>query len=201
MRIAVIGWGSLIWCPGSLLVKGRWHRDGPKLPIEFARISDDGRLTLVILPGTEEQPTYWAISELDNIDEAMGNLQEREATPQIERIHCIEANGKSRGEIEPKIKDRVAEWLKGKQPGVGAVIWTGLESNWEKKRPPEFSPGDAVKYLRELEARSEEAAATLRRAREYLKNTPDNIQTEVRRRMSSDENWKDAQLSAALFEE
>jgi hypothetical protein len=51
--IAVIGWGSLIWCPGILRTKSRWHSDGPALPIEFARISGDNRLSLVIHPGIE----------------------------------------------------------------------------------------------------------------------------------------------------
>jgi hypothetical protein len=59
MQIAIVGWGSLIWCPGSLQIKSGWHRDGPPLPVEFARISGDGRLTLVIHPGSKEQQTLW----------------------------------------------------------------------------------------------------------------------------------------------
>jgi hypothetical protein len=55
MKIAVIGWGSLIWCPGSLRIQTAWHNDGPSLPIEFARILKDGRLTLVIRPGSVHQ--------------------------------------------------------------------------------------------------------------------------------------------------
>lgn len=38
-KIAVIGWGSLIWCPKGLKIRDKWKNDGPKLPIEFARIS------------------------------------------------------------------------------------------------------------------------------------------------------------------
>src|SRR5437870_1628490 len=80
MQIAVIGWGSLIWCPGCLRIKSRWHCDGPALPIEFARISGDKRLTLVIHPGspeetTPDQRTYWALSELENLTAARKNLQ------------------------------------------------------------------------------------------------------------------------------
>ncbi len=37
MRIAVIGWGSLMWFPGQLGIKNWWHSDGPKLPIEFGQ--------------------------------------------------------------------------------------------------------------------------------------------------------------------
>lgn len=48
MRIAILGWGSLIWNPNGLPIRGDWQRGGPVLPIEFSRISSDERLTLVI---------------------------------------------------------------------------------------------------------------------------------------------------------
>ncbi|HOW68396.1 MAG TPA: hypothetical protein P5055_13320 [Candidatus Paceibacterota bacterium] len=48
MSIAILGWGSLIWNPRDLPITGDWQGDGPVLPIEFTRISDNGRLTLVI---------------------------------------------------------------------------------------------------------------------------------------------------------
>jgi hypothetical protein len=35
--------------------------------VEFARISEDGRLTLVIHPGSAEQQTYWALGECENV--------------------------------------------------------------------------------------------------------------------------------------
>jgi len=45
-KIIVLGWGSLIWDPRELKIKNsEWQKDGPNLPIEFARISQDGRLT------------------------------------------------------------------------------------------------------------------------------------------------------------
>lgn len=50
MRIVIPGWGSLIWNPGNLAMTGEWQPDGPMLPVEFARVSTDGRLTLVIAP-------------------------------------------------------------------------------------------------------------------------------------------------------
>jgi hypothetical protein len=76
--MAVLGWGSLIWCPGILRTKSRWHSDGPALPIEFVRISGDNCLTLVIHPGSPEQTTYWAVSECESLAEARKNLRMRE---------------------------------------------------------------------------------------------------------------------------
>jgi hypothetical protein len=47
-RIAILGWGSLIWEPRELETIGGWQMGGPVLPIEFSRVSNDGRLTLVV---------------------------------------------------------------------------------------------------------------------------------------------------------
>ena len=60
MKIAILGWGSLIWNPRILKVAGDWTLDGPTLPIEFSRISDNDRLTLVIdeMDGTELVTRY-----------------------------------------------------------------------------------------------------------------------------------------------
>ena len=39
-EIVVLGWGSLVWNPGDLMLKdGVWHEDGPPLPLEFSRVS------------------------------------------------------------------------------------------------------------------------------------------------------------------
>lgn len=32
MNVGILGWGSLIWCPGGLRIRTRWHSDGPPLP-------------------------------------------------------------------------------------------------------------------------------------------------------------------------
>ena len=40
MRIAILGWGSLIWDPRDPCVQGDWQPDGPRLPIKVARTSE-----------------------------------------------------------------------------------------------------------------------------------------------------------------
>jgi hypothetical protein len=81
MKIAILGWGSLKWDPRNLAYEGAWQSGGPQLPLEFSRISRDGRLTLVIDP-THGEPvsTLYTTSTLLSLDEAIENLQEREGT-------------------------------------------------------------------------------------------------------------------------
>lgn len=197
VNIAVIGWGSLIWCPGSLRIRTRWHRDGPRLPIEFARISEDGRLTLVIHEheGCEEQTTYWALSEHDNLRQALDNLREREGCSAT-HIASMETNDEGG---QDKVRGKIREWLKLKRE-VGAVVWTNLPTNWQVKRGHAFTCEDAVRYLEELERRRQEAADCLKRAREYIRNAPDQIQPEVRKRICTRTDWTDNKLAEALFE-
>jgi hypothetical protein len=196
MTIGVIGWGSLIWCPGSLLINTGWRPDGPLLPVEFARISTDGRLTLVIEEKSKPQHTYWAVSQFDELEGARKNLKDRERTA-LKKIHYLSAEGKAEG-IPPEIEKIVKNWLAA-QKDVHAAIWTGLESNWKEKRGVGFTFGDAVRYLEELQANKDQAEATFERAREYVTNTPSQIQTSVRELMRH-KGWKDASLSSVLFD-
>ena len=41
MKIVCIAWDSLIWEPGPLKLASSWQPDGPSLPLEFVRDSDD----------------------------------------------------------------------------------------------------------------------------------------------------------------
>ena len=92
MKIAIIAWGSLVWDPRKLRIKGEWKNQGPRLQIEFSRVSKDGRLTLVVddNDGVEVQ-TYCAQSVQCELGDAIADLSEREATLR-KRIGFVEAN-------------------------------------------------------------------------------------------------------------
>ena len=63
---AILAWGSLTWEPKDLnFIKDvGWKNYGPTLPIEFARISNNGRLTLVISENGTPVTTYFALGQL-----------------------------------------------------------------------------------------------------------------------------------------
>jgi len=184
MKIAVLGWGSLVWCRAQLQIKSAWQRDGPRLEIEFARISKDGRLTLVIHPGSGEQQVYWAVSEFEDVTATIENLADREG--------CAKSKiGVERRE-HASADVPIGDWLK-RNEDVDAAVWTNLRSNWVDKRDKEFSCEDALLYVRDL-GRQKRARAEL-----YVRNAPSQIQTNLRQRLRSELRWSDNQLSRVLF--
>ncbi len=182
MRIAVIAWGSLIWNPGNLQITGPWRNNGPLLPVEFARISRDGRVTLVIFEGAQPQRTYWARSSFDNIQACRNNLAKREGTCP-DYIHGLDVNGQLYGKPSPIAVKAVKTWLEAHTHELDAAVWTGLPSNWEEKRGRPFSPEDVVQYLRDLDNERRQ------RAREYFQKAPQQIQTAVRQRIAQCFGW------------
>lgn len=199
MHIAIIGWGSLIWCPGNLRIRTRWRCDGPILPVEFARISRDGRLTLVIHDGAEPQQTYWALSAFDDLEVAKRNLKEREKA-NGKHIHYLTLDGKSASAVTPVVRQRIHDWLVG-QKDVDAAVWTGLPTNWQDKRDQKvFTVDDALEYVGALESERDRLSDLCDRIHEYVCNTPPQIQTLVRNRLR-EHGWQDAELAKVLFEE
>lgn len=105
-RIVIVGWGSLIWNPGNLEAEGQWKNDGPILPIEFSRLSIDGRLTLVIDPktvgsnrlpvniGGKDVKTLYILSNNTNLVAAIRNLRLREGT-KAENIGYVNLKNKT----------------------------------------------------------------------------------------------------------
>lgn len=182
MEIVVLAWGSLIWQPenryGRLAVRSgsKWSSDGPVLPVEFARISSDGRLTLVLVTGyATESPVLWRPSAAVNLDAAIDNLARRETGAPRSAIHATTPTGETHGDPHPSTRDRVATWLS--EIGANAAIWTGLPpgERWAELGYPGFAVDHAVEYVRSLTGSKRE------RSLEYVRNAPTQIDTPVRR--------------------
>ena len=185
MKIAVIGWGSLLWKTGKLQLQSPiWQPDGPGLCIEYARKSKGDRLTLVLCDKVPLQRTYWNLHKSTDIEEAKANLAEREGIEtkaRIERdIHLVRVT-----DSDPKQPSHksVWEWLK-KTQYADAAIWTGLPPS------PEFLiPSKALKHLGRLTGKQQESAV------QYVRQTPPQIQTPLRELIRKKLGWLDIEAS------
>jgi hypothetical protein len=186
-RVAILGWGSLIWKAATLrdaLVGGdrgeaAWHEGGPPLPIEFSRISgpkQERYLSLVIdRKHGVLVPTRLALSSRLAYEEARIDLADREHTA-IDQIAVVDlATGRSSSR-EVSVRDAVRRWARSTK--VAAVVWTDLPPNFGqggKGGPKAFSTDEALTFLRDL------VGPSLIRAREYMTRAPREVDTPVRR--------------------
>lgn len=128
MKIIYLGWGSLIWNLEKLSVRGNWIKSDLKLPLEYSRKSQDGRLTLVIDKKNGRLNNIWYInSKENNLNHAIKALKEREKT-NLENIGYISYKNKIRSKLTNELNEKIMEWMiKNK---FQAVIWTDLQNNW-----------------------------------------------------------------------
>lgn len=176
MKIAVLAWGSLVWDKRNLKIKNDWQSGGIKLPIEFARISRDGRLTLVITEdhGTEIE-THWTISDYSDLEKAIDNLREREGTNK-RGIGYVNVLGKdSSSNLSEDLIKNIENWAKNNE--LDGVIWTDLKSNFEEKSKMNFSLDNAMKYYHSLKGESKKKAI------EYIQNAPKLTMTKLRKKL------------------
>lgn len=179
MTIACLGWGSLIWNVDNLPIRGDWQADGPSLPIEYVRKSNDGRITLVIAEAAEPVVVLWAALESPSVEHARLALAEREGVSPKNAQKRI--GGWSPGSRESFTgSPAIAEWAESKQ--LSGVVWTALGSKF---------PGvdgaptcdQVLDYLSNLDAKTEKLAE------EYIRRTPAQIRTAYRIRIEEELGW------------
>lgn len=180
MKIACLGWGSLVWDPRELPIQNKWFEDGPMIPVEFARKSSDKRITLVIVPGPKTVRSLWAIMDLDDLDKAKDALRKREGISEgnIDHIGSWEV-----GEEAPVNMPYLESWAKQKE--IEAVVWTALPHKHPKEGRENDVPSekDIIKYLKSLVGREKE------NAEKYIRNTPKQIDTLYRRKIEAELGW------------
>lgn len=194
MTIAVIGWGSLLWNPRHLRHLPPWRRDGPHLPVEFARQARDGRVSLVSVDGHPTRAaTFWAESDCPDIVSAVKDLAHRERT-HVRHIHLCTSAGPRRGDgtaIEGITAEIVEEWL-GRRPRLGAALWTGLGVT--RFRVDDTLPSQVVSYVGAL------TVSVRSRAREYVERAPATVDTPVRQALEREFGWARRPLPGGVVE-
>ena len=182
MKIAVLGWGSLIWDQKKLKVSQDWKNDGPILPIEFARISSNSRLTLVLKNNAKQVQVLWNYIDTEDFNVARENLREREDTPNIERIGFVNIMNNTKTNRNENITRLIIEWAKKKE--LDAVIWTDLGTKFKDKINLKLNLENIISYLGSLPPDKQELA------KEYFVKAPEQIKTEYRNDIQETLNWK-----------
>ena len=184
MNIVCLGWGSLVWCPKTLPVAGVWSIDGPDLPVEFARESNDKRITLVICEGAPVVRTLWAILDVATLAEAKKALAIREGIGDDNIRYSI-------GFWSPEMRSRgpaadiVAAWAERRE--LDGIVWTALKPRMAGvQRMP--SSGEVIDHLSGLKGAERDVAE------EYVRLAPRQIATPYRRAIEEALGWTAAGL-------
>jgi hypothetical protein len=178
MKIACIGWGSLLWKPGPLPLISAWMPDGPLLPLEFARVGDGGELAIVLCKDGLPTPTWWACLNLSEIAAARELLRQREqiAPEHPEWVGSAIAHEGGEGDCMG-----IVQWLR--QHCLDAAVWTALPPRFGGQEGRKPDAEEAVRYLAGLEGPIRE------HARSYVCQVPSNIYTPYRHAIAQRLGW------------
>ena len=183
MMIACLGWGSLVWKPEGLPIRRYWFTDGPLLPIEFARQSQDDRITLVIVDDASFPlvRTLWAVMSITDVEQASEALRAREGIYKKNIDHHVGVWRNNQAKAENGIHSRIDWWAK--HIGLDAVIWTNLPPKFKGNEGQIPTREEVVSHLTQLERSKRD------NAEQYVRMTPRQIDTDYRHFIEAKLNW------------
>lgn len=185
-RYAVLGWGSLIWDLDDLAphVRLPWAMGaGPRLPMEFSRISPKRRMGLVVCLDPElgvPCATHAVESIRGSLAETVTDLACRERAPESAIGGVCLASGAVQGRAA--IAEVVREWCLA--TGWTGAVWTDLLPNYAEAAGEPWSLARAIAYLRRLTGESLDEAVR------YIENAPATTDTPLRRLLIADPWWR-----------
>lgn len=175
-NIACLGWGSLIWKPGCLPRGSDWFKDGPLIPLEFARHSKGGRITLVIVRNARPVRSLWALMNCENPKEAREKLRIREGGTKTQYIGLW-----SRGRRSPAAIPDLHDWAIARD--IDSVVWTALPPKFRNEIYRQPSVEEVLGHLGELSGKQRKCA------KEYVRRAPRQIDTAYRRWIEAELQW------------
>ena len=187
MSIAIIAYGSLIWDEECLAphIAGGWRRGrGPRLPVEFSRVSPKRKRALVLVideSAPAPVPTSYTLSRRDDIETAARDLAARERAP-LQTIGAATREGHTVN-CPPAIGGIVNEWL-ARQPHLSGAVWTNLPGNFETEAGRPFSHQAGLEWLKSLSSDS------LAEGWRYITRAPDETDTPFRRYLKTSPWWR-----------
>jgi hypothetical protein len=177
VNIACIAWGSLLWNPDPLKLASAWMPDGPLLPLEFVRDSDDSEELALVLHDTAPcVPSYWAHLDAADLGAAREMLRRREKV-RPEYPECIGSIPNPHGAAD----QRIAAWMRSRE--LDAVVWTALPAKFAGVSQRAPSAHEARAFLAGLEG---EVRA---KAEEYVRRIPPEIHTLYRGLIADKLGW------------
>lgn len=181
MKIACLGWGSLIWDRRDLNICSEWYEDGPSLPIEFARESTDGRMTLVLTKETKESTSLWAILEESDIETAKANLAKREGIADKNIRYSVGYWDSNSGEFHGCCSKQISEWAMRKE--LDGVVWTNLKYGFRSGR-------DTLPTIKEVFDHFDSLSSEKKlKAEQYVRKTPVQVRTAFREKLEEKLDW------------
>lgn len=183
----MLGWGSLIWDLDDLAphVALPWRmRAGPRLPMEFTRISPKRKMGLAVCLDPEHG-VGCATHAIASRRTALGGVIEDLAARERATVDMIGGVCLDTGAVQGRtaIAEAVGKWCA--ETGWTGAVWTDLRSNYTETSGEGFSVGRAMAYLRTLTGDS------LVEAVRYIHFAPAETDTPLRRALAGDSWWQD----------
>lgn len=156
---------------------------GPRLPMEFSRISPKRRMGLVVCLDPDlgvPCATHAIESTRASLAEAIVDLALRERAPasRIGGVCLASGRGQGRTAIAALVRDWCAT------AGWTGAVWTDLLPNYAETAGEAFSLDRGAAYLRTLTGESLDEAVR------YIENAPVTTDTPMRRLLAADPWWR-----------
>jgi len=164
-----------------LPIYGDWNNDGSVLPIEFARESNDGRITLVLVDDQHTVPCLWALLDVVSLSDAKKALARREGISDKNinySIGCIDRNTAFK---HGKCAKTINKWAADKD--LDCVVWTNLKYGLICSRD---SMPSASSLLSHIEGLSPDQRIV---TEEYVKRAPKQVKTHYREIFEETLGW------------